>query len=267
MATAKKKPAPKKKAPAKKAAPAKAKVHKPAKAVAGLTELERRFVEEYFKDPNGSQAYKLAKPGAKDTTARTEASKLLAKPNVAAFLADLRAKQSQRTEISADLVVREAWAIAMADPRELAEHLIGCCRHCWGKGHRWQRTAYEFEQDEAANAAANEALVQAGKPGVKEFDPKGGIGYDKRRAPHPDCPECFGEGVGRTLFKDTRHLSPAAASLFAGIKETKEGFEIKLHDKGAAMDKVFRHLGLYNDKIQLTMPTAVIKDMTGRKPE
>lgn len=238
----------------------------PPASVAGLSELEARFVQEYLVDLNGTQAYLRAKPGAKETTARTEASKWLAKPNIQAAVTKGKAERSERTAITADVAIKEAWAIMTADPRELMEYRIGCCRHCWGENFLYQRTQAEFDRAEAAQAAANEEAIGTKKK-VKEFDPQGGVGYDKRRAPNPECPECAGEGVGRTVFKDTRAISPAAASLFAGVKETKEGLELKIHSKDAAMDKVFRHLGLYNDKIQLTMPTVVIKDMTGRKPE
>lgn len=32
-----------------------------------------------------------------------------------------------------------------------------------------------------------------------------------------------------------------------------------------ARGKLFRHFGLFNDKLQLTMPKVVVKDLTGRK--
>ena len=48
------------------------------------------------------------------------------------------------------------------------------------------------------------------------------------------------------------------------MKQTKDGTEIRLHSKGDAMDKLMRHLGLYNDKIELTMPKVRIKDFTGK---
>lgn len=289
MATAKKKPPVKTKArsaapaPAKKAAPARKQAKKPASAqkvgktdartsvdmeprasVAGLSELEARFVQEFIVDMNATQAYLRSKPGAKETSARTESSRLLAKPNVAAAVRVAIEERSKRTEITADRAVREAWAIMTADPREFMEYRVGCCRHCHGTDHLYQRTQAEFDRDEAALARVNEMAV-SNKQSVKFFDPQGGIGFDKRLPAHPDCPECAGEGVGRTVFKDTRTISPAAASLFAGIKESKEGLEIKLHSKDAAMDKVFRHLGIYNDKITLTMPTVTVKDLTGRK--
>lgn len=289
MATAKKKSPVKAKArsaapaPVKKAAPARKQAKKPATAqkvgktdvpisveaeprasVAGLSDLEARFVQEFIVDLNATQAYLRSKPGAKETSARTESSRLLAKPNVAAAVRVAIDERAKRTDITADRVVREAWAIMTADPRELMEYRVGCCRFCHGEDHLYQRTQVEFDRDEAALAKLNEQAITNKQP-VKFFDPQGGIGFDKRRAPHPDCPECAGEGVGRTVFRDTRNISPAAASLFAGIKEGKEGLELKLHSKDAAMDKMFRHLGLYNDKIQLTMPTVLVKDLTGRK--
>ena len=236
----------------------------PAPRKSAVTHLDERFIQEYLVDLNGTQAYLRAVPGTKENTARVLASRLLTKVDIQAAIRKARKEREIRTEISADRVIQEAWAIMTADPRELMEFVVGCCRYCWGDGHRYQRTAAEFEADEAAHAKATEDAITAGKP-VTGFDPKGGNGYDKRAEPNPECPECAGEGVGRPVFKDTRKISAAAASLFAGVKETKEGFELKVHSKDAAMDKMFRHMGLYNDKIQLTMPTAIIKDLTGRK--
>ena len=183
---------------------------------------------------------------------------------VAAAIKAAMDARSERTEIKADRVITEAWSILTADPREFMEFRVGCCRYCWGKDHRYQRTASEFEAAENAYALQCEALIQEGKPIPGEFDPKGGTGFNRTRAANPECPECFGEGQGRTVFKDTSTVSKAAASLFAGVKQTKDGTEIRLHSKGDAMDKLMRHLGLYNDKIELTMPKVRIKDFTGK---
>lgn len=276
-------PTPKKKVPAKKATA----VRKPAKkpviaqkrgktdartsveaepraSVAGLSDLEARFVKEFIVDLNATQAYLRSKPGAKETSARTESSRLLAKPNVAAAVRVAIDERAKRTDITADRVIREAWAIMTADPRELMEYRVGCCRYCHGIDHLYQRTTMEFDRDEAQLARLNEEAITSGKP-VKAFDPQGGVGYDKRLPPDPECPECFGEGEGREVFHDTRGVSRAAASLFAGVEVTRHGRKVLTHSKDAAMDKMFRHLGLYNDKIQLTMPTVLVKDLTGRK--
>lgn len=41
--------------------------------------------------------------------------------------------------------------------------------------------------------------------------------------------------------------------------------KFKASDKKGALELAMRHMGMLNDKLQLTMPTAIIKDLTGRK--
>ena len=209
----------------------------------GLTPQQTRFCHEYVIDDNATQA--AIRAGYSAQSARTQAADLLAKPNIAEVIHRLRTDRAKRTDITADRVLREAWNIATADPRELVEYRVGCCRFCYGKDHRYQRTAAEFERDEAEHAAREQKAIEDGKPHPGEFDPKGGIGFNKLTEPNSECPECFGEGVGRTVFKDTSKVSPAVASLFAGVKETKDGLEIKLHSKDGSLEKLFKHLGLY----------------------
>ena len=234
----------------------------PAPAESTLTPKQAAFVAEYLIDLNATKAAERA--GYSEKTAAEQASRLLTNVKVAAAIQKAMAARSQRTEISADRVITEAWSILTADPREFMEYRIGCCRYCWGEGYRYQRTAAEFESAENAYAAHCEAQIDAGLPIGGEFDPKGGPGFNKTREPNQECPECGGEGEGRPVFKDTRTVSKAAASLFAGVKTTKDGTEIRLHSKDAAMDKLMRHLGLYNDKIELTMPKVRVKDFTGK---
>lgn len=209
----------------------------------GLTPQQETFCQEYMVDLNGTQA--AIRAGYSERTANEQAGRLLSKVSIRSRIDELRKDRAERTDITADRVLKEAWNIATADPRELVEYRIGCCRFCWGKDHRFQRTAAEFERAEAEHAAKCEKAIEEGKPHPGEFDPQGGIGYNKLREPNPECPECFGEGVGRTVFKDTSKVSPAVASLFAGVKETKDGLEIKLHSKDGALEKLFKHLGLY----------------------
>lgn len=234
----------------------------PAPKESTLAPKQAAFVREYLIDLNATQAAIRAGYSAK--TAYAAGERLLRHVEVAALLKKAMADRAERNDIKADRVIKEAWSIMTADPREFMEYRIGCCRYCWGEGYRYQRTTAEFESAEASYAAHCEAQIDAGKPIAAEFDPKGGPGFNKVREPNPECPECAGEGEGRTVFKDTRTVSKAAASLFAGVKETKDGIEIKLHSKDAAMDKMFRHLGLYNDKIELTMPRVRVKDFTGK---
>lgn len=52
-----------------------------------MTDNQRKFCDEYLKDCNGSRAYKAAYPNVKsDEAARVNASKLLTKTNIKAYI-------------------------------------------------------------------------------------------------------------------------------------------------------------------------------------
>lgn len=87
-----------------------------------LTEKQKRFCEEYLIDLNGTQAYiRTGYSAKKECTARVESSKLLTKPNIKAYISELRESQSERTQITADKVLAELAAIAFSDRTELAQ--------------------------------------------------------------------------------------------------------------------------------------------------
>lgn len=241
---------PQKKPVAKKAAGSTARARKTVKVMNAevlLTDKEQQFVAEYLVDLNGAQAAIRAKYAK--SSARVTASKLLSKPNIQAAIAEAREKQQQRTEITADRVLREAWNQVTADARELTELIVVCCRHCYGEGHKRQRTLTERQYD-------YDMWVGEGED-PDHFPEDGGVGYEPNREPSCGCPECGGHGYPRVVLKDTRKLSPGAASLFAGVKQTKFGIEIQMHSKDAAMEKLFKHLGLYEkDNQQRVDPLA-----------
>lgn len=81
-----------------------------------LTEKQKRFCEEYLVDLNGTRAYCIAYPKVKnEAVARTNASRLLTNANVQKYISELRQKQSQRTGITADTVLKELEKIALSD--------------------------------------------------------------------------------------------------------------------------------------------------------
>jgi phage terminase small subunit len=51
---------------------------------------------------------------------------------------------------------------------------------------------------------------------------------------------------------DTRTLSPKAKLLYAGVKQTRDGFEIKMRDQDKAMENVAKHLGMFVEKHEHT---------------
>lgn len=216
----------------------------------GITPKQQRFVDEYLVDLNATQA--AIRAGYSIKTAGLIGSENLKKPYIQRAIEEGRAKQQQRTEITADRVLREAWNQVTADASELTQLRIGACRYCHGIGHQFQFTKAEFEQ----RYQEWEANID---PEKGEFNPKGGDGFDPTRDPHPECVDCAGEGTPRVVLMDTRNLSPQAKSLFAGVKQTKFGIEIQMHSKDAAMEKLFKHLGLYeNDNKQKSDPLTTL---------
>lgn len=218
--------------------------------MADLTAKQAQFVREYLIDLNATQA--AIRTGYAPGSAEVQGSRLLSNAKVAAAVAEAQGARSQRTEITTDMVLQELWSIAKADPNDLIEYRRGCCRHCWGDGFRHQytegematrRTAHDKKSDLGSEAETWDA------DGL--FDEGGGIGFNARKEPNADCPECFGQGVGVVFAKDTRKLSPDAAKLYAGVKITKDGLEIKMHDKVGALTQVGRHLGMFTDKLNL----------------
>lgn len=200
-----------------------------------LTPKQQRFIDEYLVDLNASQA--AIRAGYSARRADAIGYENLRKPEIAAAIRDAQAARSERTGITADRVLAELWSIATADYRELVQVKVGCCRHCYGEGNRYQRTVGEMNRDRELFVAKGGDLI--------EFDEAGGIGFDPLREPNKACPECGGDGHSRVVLADTRNVSKAAASLFAGAKQTRDGIEVKFHAKLDAIEKLARHLGVY----------------------
>lgn len=217
----------------------------PAPLPVALSPEHERFVAEYMANPNATRAYLAVYPNVQTNTAATNGYRLLKNAEIQEALRFRRQEIADRLGLDAEQALAEAWKIVKADARELVERVVGCCRYCYGFGHLFQRTSSERERAYQKWQEDCDKATAADQP-HPEWDEQGGVGFDERLDPHPDCPECFGRGHGRVLFKDTRSLSVAAQALYAGVKEGKEGLEVKMHSKMDALDKVFRHLGLYD---------------------
>jgi phage terminase small subunit len=83
-----------------------------------LSDLGERFALEFIQDLNASAAYRRIKPQVKETTARNEGAKLLAKPCVQARIRQLKAEQFERLQITADRVLQELAITAFSDVRD-----------------------------------------------------------------------------------------------------------------------------------------------------
>jgi phage terminase small subunit len=80
-----------------------------------LTPKQRRFVAEYLKDLNATQA--AIRAGYSEKTAKVQASRLLTKANVASAVAAGTSKQLETAELSAVRVLEEMRRLAFVDMR------------------------------------------------------------------------------------------------------------------------------------------------------
>jgi len=216
-----------------------------AQRMPGLSDKRTAFVQQYLIDLNGTAS--ALRAGYSQKSAKKIAAELLADPKVRAAIDAAIAARAERTGIDADDVLRRLHNLATADTRELVEYRRTCCRYCWGLDNRFQRTAAELER-----ARADFLALPVAKRRGRKFDEQGGAGYHAKRDPNTLCGECFGDGVGSVVIQDTRNLSPAAAQLYAGVKQTRDGLEVRMHSQHEALRDVGRHLGLFKDKVEHT---------------
>ena len=237
-------------------------------ARAPLTPKQVAFVQEYLIDLCATQAAIRAGYSAK--TANVTGAKLLANAKVCAAVAAAQKARSERTQITADDVVRQLALLAFADPNELVEYRRTCCRHCYGDDFEFQETEREQDKRRHEREAAWVKRKNAKPTDVFEFDELGGIGFNALKDPNGACPNCHGLGIERAVVKDTRALSPAGRRLYAGVKQTKEGIEVKMHDQLNALIQIGRHLGMFVDKQERSgperWPTGVARHPHYRRP-
>lgn len=219
----------------------------------GLNPRQRRFADFYLISLNASDAYRKAGYPADGVSARASAARLLTDVNVAAYIAARRAALQDKLEITQEMVLKRWWDIATADPNELVEYRRDNCRFCWGNAHAYQWIDNEeYMREVVRHMRDEERATEAGKKFNREPpDGAGGFGFVKNRAPNPSCPKCDGDGVGYVHIHDTRRATAAGRLLYAGMKEGKEGIELKTHDQMKALDSVARHIGMFKEKVEI----------------
>lgn len=82
-----------------------------------LTAKQQRFVDEYLKDLNATQA--AIRAGYSKKTADQQASRLLTNVKIRAYLAERQDDRSKRTEITQDMVLKELAKIGFSDIRKV----------------------------------------------------------------------------------------------------------------------------------------------------
>ncbi|MFP3799451.1 terminase small subunit [Paraburkholderia sp. SIMBA_027] len=233
-----------------------------------LTPREQRFCEEYLVDLSKANAAHRA--GYSKNGARQTGYNLMQRPAVCAEINRLMDERAARIKVTADEVLDEIVAVMRADASDIAEVWRCCCRYCWGAGHAFQfKTQRELEEARRKHAVDLKRARAAKIPKAAQpvFDESGGTGFNANREPNPECPECSGDGIERVRLRDTRTLVGDAKRLFDGVKQTKEGVETKVRDRTKHAELAGRHLGLFNDKLELSRPKVRVKDLTGRRKQ
>lgn len=207
-----------------------------------MNDKQKRFVIEYCKDENGTQA--AIRAGYSEHTAEQIAYQLLQKTSVQEAVSERMEEIATAAAITVEAVLKVWWDIATANPNELMQLRNVNCRHCWGNDHLYQWTENEYRQvvDEAINK------------GQDAPDGMGGFGFLVNSEPNPACPECGGNGVELLHFEDTRKLTGKAKRLYAGVQKTKDGLKVLTRDQDAALLNISRYLGMMVDRKELSGP-------------
>lgn len=231
----------------------------PTKPPKPLNELEKRFAFEYAQDFNATRAYMRATGMTREATAATMGYRWFNRVEIRAQIDVETAEIRKRAGVNTDDMVRRLWGMFTADARELVEHVVECCRYCHGIDGLYQRTDTELRRDRLEHATTGRQRVDGiyvskrkrakNDPDAEEappFQEQGGGGFDPHKPPNEHCGSCHGYGITRAVFKDTRLLSPAAALLYQGVEETKEGLKVRFIDQLGAFEKLAKHTGFYD---------------------
>lgn len=226
-----------------------------------LTAKQELFVRQYVVDLNGTQA--AIRAGYSKNGADTQAVRLLGNAGVQAAIRELMAPRLNG--LDSDGLIQKWIDAVSVDPNELTQYRRVCCPNCWGEGHARQytpeglkATKRKHDRDRASNLKASNGVVDIG-----EFPEYESEWYDKRKDPHPDCPECFGEGIGETFLHDTRNLSPEALAIYAGVKEGRDGIEILMSSREKAQENLAKALGIFREKeIEITVNTVNLDELS-----
>lgn len=123
-------------------------------AAGTLTDLQRRFVEQYLVQPSASAAYVAAGYKARGNAAEVNAARLLRNAQVKAAIAAAQDARAARAQVSADDVVRELMRIAFLDPRKVM---------AWGPAGVTFTPSDRLDEDTARCVAeASQTVTEAG---------------------------------------------------------------------------------------------------------
>lgn len=190
-----------------------------------------------------SDAYRIAYGSDNDGYGWREPSRVARRSHVQARIIELQIQAAKKFKVDREWLLTWWWLRMVYDPAELTAWASGACRRCHGAGHGFQWRDHEYM----------EALTKAELSDSPLPDIAGGFGYNGDRAPHPECPNCDGKGLGRADFTDTHLLTPSARAAFEGIEQTRDGIKIRMADKNKAAEQFAKLSGYDVVQVRLFM--------------
>lgn len=207
-----------------------------------LSHKEWKFVIEYCVDFNATQA--AIRAGYSEDTAGAKGHDVVKRVDIVEAIEERKKDLAAAAAINPEWILRQWLELAKGNPADLARLERVNCRHCYGFDGAYQWTEFEYRK------ALNDA-IDNGQPAP---DGSGGFGFKLKGEPNPDCFECGGEGVDRIHLVDTRKVKGNSRGLFAGIKMTANGPEIKLRDQDAALKNLAAYLGMSVERKEVSGP-------------
>lgn len=221
------------------------------------------FIEEYLLHQNATRA--AINAGYSPLRASNQGHILRHDPRIAPIIEALIAEKIEKVRMTRERIISEFENIVEADANELSQYRRVCCRHCWGgESFAYMETPYELAERKRIYDRKMERCKLVETPLVDQpiWDDTRVEGFNATKEPNPECPECWGEGVGRVFMQDTRLLSRRARALYAGAKIGKDGIEIKTHSKEKSMEVLAKHHKVYDETpaVNLNMVSAADLD-------
>lgn len=205
-----------------------------------LCERQKAFCRHFAFSYNGTQAAISA--GYSPKSARFIASDQLTKPNIQAKIQELRAQRAEEISQSENELIARWGKIVTGDPSEVVSIRRCACRYCHGTDHAFQwRTDREFE----SGVLEFENLPDKRKAKTLEPSDSGGFGYRRTLDPHPDCPECDGDGHTYVHITPTDELSDTGKAMLQSVQQTPHGIKVTLASRTDALKELSKIKGIY----------------------
>jgi phage terminase small subunit len=212
-----------------------------------LTPLEEKFARLFVLYSNATKAYvEAAAYTGPRHIARTLAWGASNRPHI------LRRIREYESAAAAAVVID--YAAILDHDRQVIEgyrhidkaiqYIRQCCRYCHGVSHAYQWVDFnEYLESLGTAEDRNSQRRELGKSEAPLPTDEGGYGFDPQAEPNFMCVKCEGRGHAITVIADTTKLEGPVRAAIVGVKETRNGTELVLHDIDKAKERVLRSGG------------------------